>query len=320
MKISIALCSYNGQKYFEEQLQSIFEQTRLPDELVMGDDGSTDQTLKLANEYAQRASFPVKIISNKTQLGVTANFSKTITQCTGDLILTCDQDDIWLPQKVAVFEKIFMDDSQCLLAFSDLQMMQADGTLTPRTFWGDLRFSKSEQQIIQSPNALQAFVRRNVVVGTAMGFRSELAEKALPVPEVFMHDEWIALIASLLGRIRMIPKPLVSYRLHPNQAVGSSPGLFEQWRYAKKKMRSEYFENRIRRAQYLAEAVEQYKSQLINPRLSLWIPDMVKHARAMTQMHRGWLTRWPLILNELLTGRYHKYDYGFKGVVRDILL
>jgi len=320
MKLSVAICTYNGQAYLQQQLDSLAAQHRQPDELVVGDDSSQDQTLAIIEAFARRVSFPVKILPPSSRLGPAQNFSRTIAQCSGDVILPCDQDDHWKPEKLATFEKLFTDQPDCLLAFSNLSIMQADQTPTGRTFWDDLRFNAREQQIIQTPQALSVLLKRNVVVGTAMAFRSQLAQAALPIPQGFMHDEWLALIAALMGGIAILPQSLVDYRLHASQAVGSQTGLRQQWRQARRIMTQEYFARREIRAQAVADAVSKLGDQVIAPDAASQIQAYLTHARAITKMHQAWLWRIPLIPRELLAGRYHRYDYGLRGVARDLLL
>ena len=101
MNISIAMATYNGEKYIKEQLQSLSNQTSLPFELVVGDDGSTDATLDILKEFCAHAPFPVRIHQNQANLGFARNFLDTARRCKGDWIAFCDQDDVWLPDKLA---------------------------------------------------------------------------------------------------------------------------------------------------------------------------------------------------------------------------
>lgn len=107
MKLSVALCTYNGEKYLREQLDSIAAQLLPIDEVVVCDDGSTDGTVSILREYADRRTLPIRVIGNKRQLGVTANFEKAILACTGDIIFCSDQDDIWMPDKTQVITEYF---------------------------------------------------------------------------------------------------------------------------------------------------------------------------------------------------------------------
>ncbi len=100
MKVSIALCTYNGEKHFPEQLKSISRQSCLPDELVVCDDCSTDSTLKILEDFSRTVPFEVRIFNNETNLGPAGNFAKAISLCQGKWIFLCDQDDRWLPDKI----------------------------------------------------------------------------------------------------------------------------------------------------------------------------------------------------------------------------
>ena len=100
MKLSVALCTYNGEKFIAEQLESIARQTVLPDELIICDDRSADQTVQILHEFANKAPFPVSIYHNETTLGVIRNFEQAISLCKGEYIALADQDDVWLPEKI----------------------------------------------------------------------------------------------------------------------------------------------------------------------------------------------------------------------------
>src|ERR1700721_581226 len=104
MNLSIALCTYNGERFLPEQLRSIGEQSRLPDELVGCDDASTDRTLGIIEDFARQAPFPVRIEVNAANSGSTPNFAKAIGMCKGDSIVLADQDDVWVPSKLAALE------------------------------------------------------------------------------------------------------------------------------------------------------------------------------------------------------------------------
>jgi len=92
--ISVALCTYNGELYLREQLESILKQTFPPDEIIICDDGSTDTTIKILEEFRRKSFIPVKVYYNKENLGVSKNFEKAISLCSGDIIFLSDQDDV----------------------------------------------------------------------------------------------------------------------------------------------------------------------------------------------------------------------------------
>lgn len=111
LTVSLALCTYNGEKFLLEQLQSFLAQTRQPNELVVCDDVSSDRTLEILNEFAQCAPFPVRIFVSDMTLRSTKNFEKAIGLCEGDIIFLSDQDDVWFPDKLARMLTIFEEDA-----------------------------------------------------------------------------------------------------------------------------------------------------------------------------------------------------------------
>src|ERR1700759_3492324 len=139
-RLSVALCTYNGGGFLYQQLKSIAEQSRLPDEVVACDDGSTDGTVALLREFAASVSFPVRIIENAQNLGVTANFAQAIGLCTGDLIALSDQDDIWYPNRLSRCEEEFNLDARVDLIFSDANLIDEQGRETAQTLWQRLGF------------------------------------------------------------------------------------------------------------------------------------------------------------------------------------
>jgi len=105
--ITIALCTFNGAVFLPAQWESILNQTRLPDEVVVCDDASTDETIALLKQYQTSAPFSVKIIQNPVQLGFNKNFEQALSQSSGDLVFICDQDDFWFPEKFAGHERLY---------------------------------------------------------------------------------------------------------------------------------------------------------------------------------------------------------------------
>src|SRR5688500_1720476 len=119
MRSSIALASYNGERYIGGQLDSIARQTRVPGELVIFDDASTDATPRIVQDFARRAHFPVRLYQNPDRLGSTRNFENAIRACNGDVIFLCDQDDVWYPEKIACIEERFINKHEVGAVFTD---------------------------------------------------------------------------------------------------------------------------------------------------------------------------------------------------------
>lgn len=200
-RVSVALATYNAGPFLDEQLASFVGQTRLPDELVVSDDGSDDGTFERLEAFARRSPFPVVTRRNATPRGPSQNFGQAIALCAGDLILLSDQDDVWLPTKLERVVATFRLDSTLLVAVHDLALVDAhlrpSGT-TQLERIGQLRMPTSGH-----------------VTGSATAFRASLVPILLPIPDHTPHDTWVHLIGRALGARAIINDVLALYRRHP---------------------------------------------------------------------------------------------------------
>ena len=172
--ISIALATYNGELYLSELLNSISDQTTLPDELIISDDSSTDSTLEIANEFARNVTFSVKILINKERLGSTANFEVAIRSCSGDIIFLCDQDDVWYPYKIDRTVECLVNNPSAGAVFSDADVVDKDLNLLKSSLWERARIKPYELDgISDSDSAFEMITKRNIVTGTTMAFRAK---------------------------------------------------------------------------------------------------------------------------------------------------
>lgn len=221
-KISIALCTYNGERFLAQQLRSIVQQTRLPDELIVCDDGSSDQTVRIARDFAASASFPVRISENDHNLGFVANFEQAIRLCGGDLITLCDQDDIWYPNRLERTEQEFNAHPEVGLVFSDGDLIDEQDRLQATRLWPSFGFAgKRKGQMFAGDYTV--LVKNRFVTGATVTFRRCLREICLPVGSGWLHDEWIVATSAAVSEVRPIDSPLIRYRLHSSQQVGLSP-------------------------------------------------------------------------------------------------
>ena len=213
MQISVAMATYNGEKHLREQLDSIARQTLLPLELVITDDGSTDATLQIAEEFARTALFPVKVIRNDSRLGYANNFIKAASLCAGDLIAFCDQDDIWMEQKLSVCSSFFTD-PDVLMATHSAYLLLPNGERGHR----HPDFAKT--RILKTGSA-DPF---KFTYGFAQIFRGVLLDIAsydCRPARVQAHDQWFWFLACSAGKIALIEDALVLYRQHASNAFGA---------------------------------------------------------------------------------------------------
>lgn len=203
-RVSIALTTYNGGRYLREQLDSVLGQTLSPFEIVAVDDGSTDDTVKILAEYAQRG--PVRVFENETNLGFVKNFEKAIRLCEGDVIALCDQDDIWEADKLET-QIAALEGHQ--LVYSDARLMDSEGR--------DLEQSIRDLHNLRfvSGQVSRKMFLYECMSGNTMMFRTDLRQHFLPIPAEFpFHDIWIAFVAASLGTLGVVETSLVRYRRH----------------------------------------------------------------------------------------------------------
>lgn len=307
------MATCNGAKHLREQLRSIAGQTRPPDELVVSDDASHDQTLAIVREFAGGVPFPVVVIENAARLGVIGNFTSALRRCTGDWIALSDQDDVWLPDKLATLQAA-CDGPGVGLLFSDVALCDQSGTLTGGTQWGRLGFDRAARDRFRR-DPFDALLKFNVVTGMSMMMRATLRDMVLPIPAGWVHDEWIALLASAVGEIRLIDRPLVHYRQHTDQQIGGAvSGLIGQLRHARANMDSAYMSRMSERSNQAAERLAECKPELRRPDAAELLRQKAEHYKRRVDPGLG--TVW----HEWRSGTYRRFGYGWKGVMQDLLL
>lgn len=224
--VSVALCTYNGARYLPEQLASIEAQSRPVDELIVSDDGSTDDTARIVADFAARVSFPVRFHSNQTNLGSTKNFEQALCQCRGDVLLLCDQDDRWSPERVAKTLAYFDAHPAMDAVFSNARMMDGESRASNRTIWQEVQFTPELRQRWKAGKAHEILFNGYVVTGATLALRQRALALTLPFPTSFeklIHDAWIALVLAVKGTIGFVDDELIWYRRHPEQQVGFGP-------------------------------------------------------------------------------------------------
>lgn len=216
--ISVCLATYNGEKYIEEQIDSILGQISEEDEIIISDDGSSDATLEKIRTYKD---IRIKILHNKERKGVIGNFENALNNAKGEYIFLCDQDDIWLSHKVRMML------SQ--LNYNDLVFSNANIVDDGLNVLGLLYINKNNCGFINN-------LLKNRFIGATMAFRSSLLKKALPFPNYIpMHDQWLGLLAEIYGKVYYFEEPLILYRRHSSNSSStgkkSKYNLFEQLRF-----------------------------------------------------------------------------------------
>jgi glycosyltransferase involved in cell wall biosynthesis len=222
--VSVALATFNGERYLGDQLASLAAQTVPPFELVVQDDGSTDGTLGLLEEFAASSAFPVLVAANEARLGFADTFLAAAGRCTGDAIAFCDQDDVWLPHKLARCRAALAQPG-VVLAMHACRVVDGDLRPTGRVF---PRYASSRTVARLDGDPWLA------VRGMSMVFDARLPRRAdrRPRPRshyvagAFMHhDEWIYTLARAAGAVALIAEPLALYMQHGDNVAGAAGGL-----------------------------------------------------------------------------------------------
>jgi glycosyltransferase involved in cell wall biosynthesis len=318
MKLSVAICTFNGAKFLEQQLASIDRQSVPVDEVVLVDDGSVDSTLSIAAKFSEAGRTPLKIFQNSTRLGSTLNFERSITLCSGDLIFLADQDDVWAANKVEQMRAAFLDDADLLLAHSDARMVDEQGSSLGYTLFEALGCTHEEIAAAHRQNAFTALLKRNTVTGATVAFRQRLMDWARPFPAHSVHDEWLAWIASALGRTALVPGALIDYRQHGGNQIGAQRrSIGEKLRYAIATPAS-FYDLQRQRAESLTARLRQISNGVSEDFLRS-AEMKLAHETVRRFLPGPRLLRLPTIAQELLSGRYWRYSIGLKSALRDLL-
>ena len=207
-KVSVAIASYNGAKFLREQLDSLYNQTLIPDEIFVSDDCSNDGTTEILEEYHQTKG--LRYVINEHNLGFNKNFENALKNTTSEFIMICDQDDIWMPEKVEVMVNAIKnhDCSKPVLVCSSTKDYM-DGKVIrvntrPKASWMQLLYGNNTQ-------------------GCCSIINRELLNKALPidVPKGALYDGYLGLIAAMTGEWECIGTPLMYYRHHANNVMAN---------------------------------------------------------------------------------------------------
>ena len=218
MRISIALCTYNGRRHVEELLQSIAIQSVQPDEMFISDDASSDGTVALLEYFAKSQSFPVHINKSGLTRGVNKNYEYTLGKCTGDLIFIADQDDVWDVNKIQILSDIAIQADHCAV-FSNAEMIDDQGVALKSNIWDYFQFEHDKDS--NNEYLIQRTLLSNIVTGSTLALKKEVLKWILPFPssDLFLYDEWLALILLTLPHRILVPceTPVMKYRMHERQ-------------------------------------------------------------------------------------------------------
>ena len=319
-KISIAMAVYNGERFIQEQLDSFVRQTRLPDELVVSDNASTDRTVEIVREFARQAPFKVSLLINDRNLGVTKNFERAIRECSGETIFLSDCDDVWYPNKIFAMQQALVESPRAGVTVCNADLVDEHLDSLNRDLWQAIgfRYRSRDHEKLSAGNT---FNRRVPTAGCCLAFRAKFRPLVLPLPDGYLHDGFIAwtIMCSGVGGVALVPLALIAYRQHPNQTTRimrgakpdePDPGLFAQ-RFAGRKERP---------IKALAPVIKRLESayQLEDANKKL-LSAVLRHWRARCELPTGRFERLPVIFRELATLRYWRFSDGISTAVKDLI-
>lgn len=309
-KVSVAICTYNGEKYIGAQLESILKQSRAVDEIVICDDCSSDSTLEVVKESLESFNGECRIVKNTKSMGVADNFAQAYDLCKGDIIISCDQDDVWKEDKVT--KTLEAMNKETVFVFSDADVV--DSLLNPiGTLWENVGLNYEQVQDTEkfSKRILKAFC----VTGATMAFRKSLWKSVKPIGKPCLHDIWLSVLAPVYGGVKAIPEKLILYRRHAENVtrVGHKNDY-------KSKAEKRYANHFITEYNELSSIVNVTHSDTDN-KYELQINDAYKYhssTRYIIDNHNR-LFKILKLLKEFILGRFKIFRGGWKVFASDLL-
>jgi glycosyltransferase involved in cell wall biosynthesis len=325
--ISIALCTHNGGRFLREQLESIANQTIKPHEVIVCDDDSKDDTIAILNAF--KDILPLQIVRNIPALKTIKNFERAMSLCQSDLIFLADQDDFWEASKLEVMRNFMENNPRIQVAFSNALLIDEHQQPLEGLLWERVRFWPKQQSDWRNGKALDILLESNRVTGCTMVIRKKFSDSIMPFPTHivpnFIHDSWIALMASLKNEIDFVDQTLIHYRNHEAQQLGlrteENEWITLKARFSRERshklnplIKQQVYYQEI--YQYIHNNFPQYKNAL-QP-----IKRIAEHYATRATLPDNRFSRIFPIIGNFLKGNYHRYqnvEANWKGVYLTIL-
>jgi glycosyltransferase involved in cell wall biosynthesis len=315
---SVALCTYNGARFVGEQLRTIGDARPAPAETVVVDDASSDGTLRVVAQVVDGWGGRTRIDVNPANVGSLRSFERALGMTSQPIVFLADQDDAWQPDKPARLLDAFAARDDLLLVHSDARLVDDARRPLGYTLFDALEATAGERAAIHRGDAFDVFVRRNLATGATIALRRSLLDIALPIPDDWVHDEWLAIVASAIGGVDFIDAPLIDYRQHAANQIGARRlDLRAKLERAFGKP-DDYYPRLVRRTTALIERLTSLGDRVPPDRL-----DKLRRKRAHLEVRAALPDQrvartWP-IAQEWLRGNYGRYSTGMKSIVRDLL-
>ena len=318
--ITVALCTYQGAQYLPQQLHSLLVQQRIPNEIVVFDDASKDGTWELLQAFASHAAtlgVQVAIHSNPANIGYVANFTKALLAARGELIFLCDQDDVWHADKISRFADEFERRPDLLMLHSDADLVDKEGQSLNCKLFGAFEVSREELNGVHDGEAFKVLVKRNIVTGATMAIRRSVIANGFAVPNGWIHDEWLAMVAATQGCVDCLETATIDYRQHGNNQVGARPRGFIERVTGGSVSRADFMARMLARTQSLMDQAASGQLALSAPELHL-LSQRLRHAQLRANLPPTTMSRITSVLGEYQSGRYGEFGNGLRSMLSDL--
>lgn len=319
MRISIVLCTWNGERHLQPQLDSLLAQTRRPDEIVVADDLSADGTWALVDAFATRArglGIEVDVRRNPVNLGYVENFSAGLRRATGDLLFLCDQDDVWHVEKLARMEAEFLRRPGLGLLHTDARLVDAAGADMQCSLFEALEMTADEIGGEHAGRAFEVLLRRNTVTGATAALRAALLPGVLPVPAGWVHDEWLAIAISTRAEVDCLEWPSIDYRQHGANQIGIRRRTTAEKLFNPHVDKRGFMDVVARRLEHVLHT---QSGLCLAPGQLRELTGKAVHSRFRADLPRSAPRRVAAVLREARTGRYGRYSSGLRSILSDLV-
>lgn len=311
------MATYNGEAYLREQLDSLARQTYLPDELIVTDDGSTDDTIEILKAFAGSAPFVVEIVRNAENLGFAKNFEKALTLCSGDIVFLCDQDDIWATGKIARVVAVFEANPDVMMVINDAYLVDEANNWLGHTQLGVIRRSGVGDH--------------SFITGCCSAHRRQFLDLVLPIGDNVEHDLWLNRAAHAAGVSMVISEPLQNFRRHGQNSSNWPMSKAKQTAVDAVASHLSYADRSPKASWAYARDILAAIAERLHDRLSASSIQMAEHRwldairrqrdsynSRLQMIECSRLQRVPMIWDMLRRGQYQHFT-GWKSALKDIV-
>lgn len=322
--MAVAMRVYNSERFVGDHLRSLITQSVVPDQIVIGDDGSTDGTRAVIEAVrAEAAARPesagiVWTLLPSEHHGIAGNIERTMAACTADIVVVCDHDDISYPDRFETIRKEFETRPDLLLLHGDADLIDESGAMMGARLAATQAVTDWERERYRAGEALDVLIRRNIVTGATAAFRRVLLDAATPFPRSWVYDEWLGIVAAGLGGTDYLGDPTIGYRQHSSNKTGvRRRGVRE--RVALLMAPGAGRNERLRaRAEVLVATLESLGDRVPTARLAL-ARRKLDHERARSAFPVNRLRRAVPVLRVASSGAYGRFARGRKDVLLDLV-